>query len=255
MGIKQVANALAAGTVAVGLYKKLTGVLGKKPQMSTPSVNWVGVKDLRVKLLVPNSYLESDATAGYQKGQYATWRKHMQQAGGIVFPNTPSISYENAAHYTPTQLMHSNYAYYSYKNSSIGAISLTTKLTVQSDDDAMMYLSIIHLLRSLTKMKFGEDFDAGAPPPICRLDGYGDFMFKNVPVAVSSFKIDLPDGVDYYRTYSDGGSSMIFLGDNVVPTVSTLALTLIPVYSRNEQLAFSADNFRDSTILKSGGFL
>jgi len=248
---------IAAGAVGVALYKKLTVPKGAQKTASVKtSVSWSGDQDLRVKLRVPSSYLQGWYTSGIQQGDYKTWSRRMQQAGGIIFPYTPAISYDNQASYTPTQVMHSNYAYYSYKNSAISAITLSAKITVQNDDDAMMYLSIVHLLRSLTKMKFGTDTDAGAPPPVCRLDGYGDFMLKNVPVVVASFKLDLPDSVDYYRTYkSNEGASYMFLGENVVPTVSTLALSLLPVYSRNEQLSFGTDDFRDNNRLKKGGFL
>jgi hypothetical protein len=252
-----IVKAAAVIGVGVAIYKKLTVPKGaEKPAIIKTSVNWAGEQDLRVKLRVPSSYLQYSYTNGYQQGEYKTWSKNLQTAGGIIFPYTPSISYDTQASYTPTQLMHSNYAYYSYKNSAIGQITLNAKLTVQNDDDAMMYLSIVHLLRSLTKMKFGTDTDAGAPPPVCRLDGYGDFMLKNVPVVVSSFKLDLPDSVDYYRTYSSNeGASYMFLGDNSVPTVSTLAVSLLPVYSRNEQLSFGTDDFRDNNRLKKGGFL
>jgi hypothetical protein len=248
---------IAAGAVGVALYKKLTVPKGaQKPASVKTSVSWSGDQDLRVKLRVPSSYLVSSYTSGYQQGQYKTWVRRMQEAGGIIFPYTPAIIYDNQASYTPTQVMHSNYAYYSYKNSAISAITLSAKITVQNDDDAMMYLSIVHLLKSLTKMKYGTDIDAGAPPPVCRLDGYGDFMLKNVPVVVASFKMDLPDSVDYYRTYSSNeGASYNFSGDNMVPVVSTVALSLLPVYSRNEQLGFGADNFRDGNTLKRGGFL
>jgi hypothetical protein len=46
----------------------------------------------------------------------------------------------------------------------------------------------------------GTDNPAGNPPIILRLSGYGDYVFKNVPVVVNSFSIELPNNVDYIGT-------------------------------------------------------
>jgi hypothetical protein len=72
-------------------------------------------------------------------------------------------------------------------------------------------------------------------------------MLKNVPVAISSFKIELPDGVDYYT------SNLTPFDGTSVPVISTIALTLIPMYSRAEMQKFTVSNWlADSNVRKSG---
>ena len=41
---------------------------------------------------------------------------------------------------------------------------------------------------------------AGNPPPIVNLNGYGDYVFNNVPVVIKSFEVSLPNDVDYIET-------------------------------------------------------
>lgn len=248
---------VAAGAIGVGLYKKFTNknpANGKTPP-NTVSVSFSGFsEETRVKLRVPPSYISGRWTSGFQtmKGDDKESSNQIEHNGGIIFPYTPTISYDNTANYTPTSTMHSNFAYYSYKNSAIGAISLNAKFTVQNNNDAIMYLNTIHLLRSLTKMPFGSDTLAGAPPPVCRLDAYGLMMIYNVPVVVSSFKTELPDGIDYFRISSDTPWSN---RAHRVPTLSTITLSLLPVYSRNEQLKFNLTDYRDDWVGKQDGYL
>jgi hypothetical protein len=43
----------------------------------------------------------------------------------------------------------------------------------------------------------GLDPKAGNPPPVVKLNGYGNYMFKNVPVVVTSFSTTLASDCDY----------------------------------------------------------
>jgi hypothetical protein len=86
-------------------------------------------------------------------------------------------------------------------------------------------------------------------------------------VIVSSVKIDLPDTVDYYNTYplpstlATGNEAVYGAWDNFnntsnsVPTLSTISLTLIPVYSRDEQLNFSVEKFLKGEYAKTSSSL
>jgi hypothetical protein len=181
---------------------------------------WKEAKDLRAILRVPKSYLTGFTDpAGVLKG-----------FGGIVFPYTPTIAFDQQASYNPINPLHSNYTQYFYKNSAVSAITVTGKFTVQNESDGLILLGVIHLLRALTKMRFGPDKDSGAPPPVCRLEAYGDFMLRNVPVVVASFRHDLPEGVDYIAV----GKKSTTFGHNIVPALSTISLTLNPMWSRQE---------------------
>ena len=167
--------------------------------------------------------------------------------GGIIFPYTPTIAYEHKADYSNVPIMHSNFALNFYQRSYVTNISISGKFTVQNEYDAAVYLSTIHLLRALTKMRSGGEDFSGSPPPVCRLDAYGDFMLKNVPVAISSFKFDLPDSVDYFTTKDYP------FGETSVPTLSTISLTLIPMYSRAEMQKFTVSGWlSDEAVRKSG---
>ena len=204
---------------------------------ASAQVKWKEATDMRVILRVPSMYMQGPTAI-------------LKKIGGIIFPYTPTISYDNTANYSAQQPMHSNYPLYFYQKSGVGSITITGKFTNQNETDGAMYLATIHLLRALTKMLWGADPGAGAPPPVCRLDAYGDFMLNNVPVAITSFKIDLPDSVDYIAV----GLKNTTFGHSMVPTVSTLSITLNTMYSRQELLDFSVSKWL-SGGLKNRGYL
>jgi len=227
-------NIISAASSAIsglgGLLSGKTGLSSMPPIVTpaNPTIN--GLQDNRVRLRIPATYL-----VGHAKGPNG----ELVNAGGIVFPYTPTISMEHKATYSSLNVTHSNYTQYFYKNSAVGEITLSAKFTVQNETEAGIYLSAVHLLRALTKMRFGDDPNAGSPPPVCRLMAYGDFMLDNTPVAIGSFRIDLPDNVDYFNT----GASVTDYGVSTVPVMSTIQLTLIPIYSRDEMLNGTVDGW------------
>ena len=238
---------------AIGVAKKFfSPTAGAEVATSNrPFVTFTGANgekltsDYRAKLRVPPRFLAYDLTRGPGS--------ELQQNGGIVFPYTPQIGYETSAAYANMNMLHSNYPVYSYKHSTVGAINLTAKFTVQNDRDAGVYLAVIHLLRSLTKMAVGAEPDAGTPPPVCRLDAYGGYMLNNVPVVLTSFRLDFPDTVDYYRTQiTDAGTSGDTYGVNFVPTSSQITMSLLPMYSRKEQIAYKRDDFLSGKLTGTG---
>ena len=219
--------------------------------------------DLRVRIRVPNDYL-TKFTSGTSNGS------ELSALGGIIFPYTPQISFEHKAEYSSQTPTHSNYAIHFYKNSSVSDISINGKFTVQNEKDAIVYLSTIHLLKALTKMRFGgpsapsagggrgtptnySDSDSGAPPPVCRLDAYGDFMLKNVPVVITSFRTEWPEGIDFYTL--SGNSENSPFNQTSVPTISTIAVTCKPVYSRAEMQAMSVTKYLNDDFYSRQGYL
>lgn len=206
-------------------------------QPSTPpaaQARWTEAKDLRAKLRVPTEYIRPGTPS-------AGPANIIQKNGGILFPYTPQIQVENTANYASQSPLHSNYNLYFYKSSSVGQINVTAKFTVQTEFEGAVLLGVIHLLRALTKMKFGNDPDAGAPPPVCRFDAYGDYMLYNVPVVVSSWRHELPDGVDYVAVGRPGSPQTY--GRSMVPVVSTISMTLNPMYSRREMLTHNVKDW------------
>lgn len=173
----------------------------------------------------------------------------LKSHGGIIFPYTPIISYDNSANYSEQNVMHSNYTQYFYKNSSVSSIRVEGEFTVQNSQEGIMLLATIHLLRSLTKMRFGNDPLAGSPPPICRFDAYGDYMLKNVPVSVASFTHSLPDNVDYIAVGSRGG---IYPSNSMVPVMSTVSIELNVMYSRQEMFNYDVRDWISGNLTGKG---
>lgn len=218
---------------------------GAEPKMpDAPQVNFQDINgnlskdDLRVRLLVPPSYITK-----FLSGP----NNEIANIGGILFPYTPSVSYEAKAEYAEAKPLHSNFAINFYQRSSIGSITISGKFSVENSDDAEIYLATMHLLKSLTRMRFGTDVDAGAPPPVCRLYANGEAMLHNVPVAVGSYRIELPDSVDYFTIFQNEK-----FGTTAVPTVSTIAITCIPMYSRAEMQKFSIAGYNNGAHRRQG---
>jgi hypothetical protein len=201
-------------------------------------------QDLRVKIRVPPKYLTASTI-----GPNGELEKHR----GIIFPFTPNISFDMKADYSSVNPIHSNFSINFYKGSSVGSISISGKFSVENKKDAYVYIATNNLLKSLTRMRFGGstgDEDSGAPPPICRLDAYGEMMLNNVPIAITSYKIDLPDSVDYFTLVDSD-----YYGLTSVPTVSTISITCLPVYSRKEMQGFSVTGYNRGNSTRLKGFI
>jgi hypothetical protein len=186
---------------------------------------------------------------------------------GLVFPYTPNITVTHNARYQEQALTHSNYKNYFYEGSDVAAITVAGEFTVQNHDEALYLLASIFFLRTCTKMFFGDaTSNAGNPPPIVYLDGYGDFYFPHVTCVVTSFQHTMPADVDYVEVkyseskgaYENNGSVSYASQQTArLPTTSTLSVTLQPIYSRqNIAKNMSLTEFSQGHLLKSrGGFL
>jgi len=83
----------------------------------------------------------------------------------------------------------------------------------------------------------------GSPPPIVYLDGYGKHYLPHVPCLVTNFSHSMPNDVDYLLTSSSGQR---------VPTMSSINISLQPIYSRKRQLEFNFDKFAAGQQLDKG---
>lgn len=185
----------------------------------------------RVYIKIPKEYYpEASKLIALSDDKRTGW-------GGIYFPVTPSIKQDIKANWQPTNVQHSNYAIYSYSGSDSGTISVSGQFPVQTQQEAFSWLATIHALRALTKMRTGNDVVPGSPPPVCRFYAYGPDIYNGVPVVIGSFSIDLPNDVDYLTGFNLEGF------ETKVPVLSSISITLIPVYSRRELSRFSVDGF------------
>lgn len=174
----------------------------------------------------------------------------VQSDNQVIFPYTPSISVTHSANYDEAQLTHSNYSYFFYQNSPTATISITGTFTAKDQASADYVVAVQHFFRSVTKMFYGQDSEAGVPPPVLRLDGHGDYQFSSVPVVVSSFSANLPTDVDYITSSSN----------TKVPVMQEFTIELKPVYSRRSiSNDFSLREFAAGRLLGAkngrGGFI
>lgn len=242
---KSILNNFNGARTVPGVPKGAQPVLPPGPAITFKDINGTKLgKDLRVKIRVPESYLQGKTAK-------------LSSLGGVLFPYTPTISYEFKADYTAQSPLHSNFAINFYQKSSVSPISISGKFTVENSQDAEFYIATIHLLRALTKMRSGGarsgDPDSGSPPPVCRLDAYGEYMLNNVPVVITSLRVELPDAVDYFTHYTQ--STEDSHGMNSIPTVSTISITCLPMYSRDEMQRFNVTDYLTSDQYRKWGHL
>lgn len=182
--------------------------------------------------------------------------KPLTGTGGLIFPYLPTITMSHSASYETIATAHTNYPFYAYKSSQVDDITITGQFTVQSQQEAQYWLAAVHFLRTITKMYFGQGPNLGNPPPICKLDGYGDFVYNDVSVIVKSFSVNLDKEVDYMAAQLNSNLGSKTKGTNVsyVPTLSTITVVVAPVYSRNKIKSFDLDKFsKGELVLSSDG--
>lgn len=169
----------------------------------------------------------------------------------MIWPTTPNITLSHSATYNLLNLIHTNYAFPTYQHSQIDPIAIAGSFPVQSIEEGQYWIAAVHYLRSVSKMHYGETSDKGSPPPLVKLNGYGDFVFNNVPCVVTNFTVDLQNGVDYIKVplMSNTGNTEEF---TYVPTDSTIQVQLQPTYSRQKVSAFSFDAFVNGDLRGEG---
>lgn len=248
---RSVGGLASAGINAIrGLNLPKDGMPGQKTLTTATALTKPGEKDWRVKLSIPESFKDSRLMLPVMK------------TGGFTFPYTPSIIISHSAAYTANNPVHTNYTFNSYNYSGVDTIQVNGDFFVQNSVEAEYWVSCVHYLRSVTKMRYGEgSSDAGSPPPVVKLNGYGDFVFKDVPVVVTSFQVDLNQETDYIQT----GLLKEALGDtdegtmtavSWAPAQSQFTLQLQVQYSRAAVAQFNMNNFVNGKyVTGAGGFI
>ena len=170
-------------------------------------------------------------------GLFGSAFNRLSTTGGFVWPYLPNITVSSKANYTQIDPIHNNFPFYAYKNSQIEDIQIAGEFTVESELDAEYWIQATTFLKTATKMFFGAGANVGNPPVICNLTGYGARVFNNVPVIIKSFSVDFKDDVNYLK-YSDAGGAPTW-----VPIVSTITVTVSPIYNRTRLRQFSLQQF------------
>lgn len=172
--------------------------------------------------------------------------KRLQETGGVVWPYLPQISFSTKANYNAADSVHNNYPFYAYKNSIVDDITISGEFSSENELDAAYWIAATTFFRTATKMFFGQGENAGNPPIICQLNGYGASMFNNVPVIVKSFQVDLPEDVNYIKCDVWGTNTW-------VPIMSSISVTVAPVYNRRNLRQFSLEKFGQGQMVSPSG--
>ena len=212
------AKTTTANTVVGAPVANLVAEARKQQTLRNLTQTKAQATDWRVKLrLAPNStYLYNDPSdPGILSPLSAK-----TGTDGVIFPYTPAIETAYKANYDQYDLTHSNYRGYFYKNSYVDAINMRCTFTAQDTSEANYLLAVIHFVRSVTKMFYGQDSQRGAPPPLVFLSGLGEYQFNEHPCVVSQFNYTLPPDVDYVRAYSTLDMSTNLLDNRTRTSVS-----------------------------------
>ena len=212
-----------------------------------------GEKDWRVRLSLPRSFGEE-------------FMGPVIKTEGFVFPYTPTIMCSHTAQYNPINAVHTNYSINAYNYSTVDTITITGDFYCQNSLEARYWVAAIHYLRAVTKMSYGASSpNAGAPPPVVLLNGYGDFVFKNIPVIVTQVQFDLPKDVDYISCElgdnpENQGQVQDFqsarLGVAWAPAQSQITVQVQPQFARSTISQFNMESFiKGDYIKKGGGFI
>jgi hypothetical protein len=232
--------------------------------------------DTRVRIVVPSGTLQGILLSGPVLSPLAS-------TNGVLFPYTPSIQFTHGAQYNAENLTHSNYAYQFYQSSNTESINITATFACKNSTDAAYVIAAQHFFRTVTKMFYGTDPEAGLPPPVLRLEGHGDYQFGahnrevgGVPVVINSFSVTLPEDVDYITANTSPVSAGAFRtaeadpfragqldasssSQTRVPIVQQFSITCTPLYSRKSITSdFGFKKFAAGQLLATssrGGFI
>tara|TARA_R110000868_G_scaffold115478_4_gene308353 strand:- start:2336 stop:2929 length:594 start_codon:yes stop_codon:yes gene_type:complete len=164
---------------------------------------------------------------------------------GIMFPNLPDISYSQSVQYTPYDLVHTNYSFSSYRNTPSPDIILTGMFAQTTDEEHRYLQGVIHFLRCVTKMFYGineRDPAPGTPPPVLRFSAFGTNVFKNIPVLVQNFSVNIDSNTDLKTV--DGQS---------LSTIQTVTMNLIVQQSpARQKTRFSMAEFSSGNLYQEG---
>lgn len=174
----------------------------------------------------------------------------LKKSGGLVWPYLPNITVSTKANYSQIDPVHNNFPFQAYKNSQIDDIQISGEFSCENEMDAYYWIAATTFLRTATKMFYGSGSNAGNPPIVCQLNGYGSNIFNTVPVIIKSASFDMKDDVQYIKCQMAGMTAPSW-----VPIMSTVSVTVTPIYNRSRLRQFSLEDFASGKTASSVGFL
>ena len=146
----------------------------------------------------------------------------LAEAGGIIFPLTPTIQMSHSANYGTYDVAGSIAQQNYYMNTSNPSMSVTAMFAANTTEEALYSLAALQFLKTCTKSDFGSSSTtAGTPPPILKFSCYGTVHAKNVPVVLRNFTYTLPEDTDYVEVEIGGEK-------HSVPTLLLVSIELVP---------------------------
>lgn len=247
--LRTASQVATAATKAVGNFgggAALQGVISSSGVASllskTASEN--ASKDLRIRLSPQVSAIDTV----YGGNTTTNILAPLYKTGGLLFPFTPTIDWAQQVEYKTMSLTHSNQDYLSYSNTPSTAIRVSGVFTVQNQYEGEYLMAVLHFLRTVSKMYFGKPVDnypSGMPPPVLNFNGYGNYMFNNLPVIVRDHSYSLGTDIDYLDVkFADGSVARL-------PSMMTIGISLVvqntPKRLRDE---FNLNKFRTGELMR-----
>lgn len=187
-------------------------------------------------------------------GFYSGILAPLMMTNGVLFPFSPTVSFTQNVDYNIVGggLVYTNQDYYAYQKTPNVQIAISGKFTVQNQYEGLYMLAVIQFFRTVSKMNFGEaastSGQAGQPPPILILNGFGTYMFNKLPCILTSHSFDYNEDIDTIDVTDPTG------GITKLPSVLSLQLTLIVQQTPyNMSHEFNLEAFKSGALIKSGG--
>jgi hypothetical protein len=174
----------------------------------------------------------------------------LKKSGGMVWPYLPTITVSTKAQYTQLDPVHNNFPFQAYKNSQVDDITISGEFSCENEQDAYYWIAATTFLRTATKMFYGTGPNVGNPPIVCQLNGYGSNIFNTVPVVVKAASFDLKDDIQYIKCQMGSMTTPSW-----VPIMSTISITVTPIYNRSRLRQFSLEDFASGKTASTVGFL
>lgn len=188
--------------------------------------------------------------SGYYTGILAP----LIQTNGVLFPYSPTINFTQDVQYDLVGggLVHTNQDYNAYQRTPSVKLVIGGKFTIQNQYEGLYMLAVIHFFRTVSKMYFGQAAasagTAGLPPPILILNGYGTYMFNNLPCLLTSHSFDYGENIDTIDVPDLSG------GITKLPAILSLTVDLtVQQTPYNMSTQFDLNAFRSGALMKSGG--
>lgn len=209
-----------------------------------------------------------DSAASYVYGEGDSLLGVLKSTNGMIWPYTPNITTSIQTEFDAISPTHGIQDLNFFNKTKSTVIQCSGTFTAQTQEEAVYMLACMHFVRVISKPEFGEQAGdlAGTPPPVLLFSAYGEYMFNDVPVIVTSVNFDLGNDKDYVRIPSSvlpGGDLFApwtgiaqTSNDTWVPNEVTITVGMTaqntPKALRTE---FNLADFKTGSLLKKGGFI